>query len=102
MVLEAWYLELHWRLVLGAWGFRLSGGRSHLVAPCQTRKHESGGPQKLTKVTKEVNSILCFLRLLGVRKYLRFESEPVKASRTWSNRIQPRGDKLSPPRNRRP
>ena len=99
--------------------------RSHRVAHSQTRIHESGCPQKLTKATKGVKSILCFLRLLGVQKSaprswrtpigglpgfspsaftwvnLRFKSDPVKASQGWSNRFEAerrmRSKKARPP-----
>ena len=66
-----------------------------------------GFPQKLTKVTKELHAVLCFLRLLGVQKsppqsrqhdlvifwvfpicvHLRLKSESVLPGRTQSYQL---------------
>ena len=100
------------RLKNGELGKRTgTSASSESVAPDQTSLGRGDFPQKGTKVTKEVHSILCFLRLLGVRKsgpwswrgafgglprfspsgfiwvHLRLESGRVRASRTWSNQF---------------
>ena len=59
-----------------------SQAQSHSVAPGQTNKGESDCPQKLTKETKGVISVLCFVRLVFKNPVFAARSDSVRVSQT--------------------